>query len=1031
MVNGQLVASPEYWDMDTEVKRVKVTAGETATVMFLNTNGGKVQIVKTMDTDGSLEGWVFYITDQDGTKYGPYTSGEDGTITTETLLPGIYAVEEVIPEGCLYYCKSENPQTVEIKVGETAIVSFANALRPGKMTIEKVDFFGNHLAGAKFLLEWSNDGGETWTPAFYSEEEDVVLGGTSSDVEDGCLVTGDDGVISFENLYPGILYRLTEVEAPDGFVLLSDYAFVGELPIEDLTVTLTVHNSRGFILPESGKAGFRPAAGGILAAAFGMLLGLVLLAGSIVFYGHKTVKNNLCKGENKMRKTHFPRLLSILLCACLLFSLVLPGMAATVDEATIHTDRPASLTIYTYDFTNAAKDGVWSQDSYVSTGQRDPKVEQILGSATRKGASGSTTALENGQNSNGYAIKGKEFTYLKVADFYQFSESERDNRTSGHIEFLYQFDKALASDLLTAIGLTGGTGSYSNANALNDTAWFYQSDVIVAALKNALAANPTGVKDALETYITTHGGVAMPLTDENGYTTATNLPVGLYLLVETKVPEMVTSTTAPFLVSLPMTSVNGGGNGVGGNTGSVTTGGHNWLYDVVVYPKNETGIVTLEKTVREAVVDTGKNSASDGITDGFAHNATGSAGDTMEYQIISTLPTITSQATAISEYTFQDVLSRGLSYVEGTDSVKIEFFTDKACTDKVATWLQSSGKFTVSRAENNDGSHTMTISMSAVGLAEINGAAGSVDNEYDNYKGDNTQYAAYSNYTMRITYSAKLNSDESLVYGDAGNPNEVVLTWKRTSTDYYDTLVDDCHVYSYGINLTKIFSDGKTDQELYDHVLFKLKNATDGCWIIASLDKNEGVWYVTGHTEKESAATAMHPVTWNGTPGQLVIKGLEDDQYILTEIETANSYTLLKENIHIRIVSADDPNRPCDIYDGQEILGIIQNDPRYSFDGGLDLFLENIPQVQLAHNYYTASATVNGNAVVMLNDDVDTGSTNALVPLEVVNTHGWDIPPTGERAVIVLATIGAGVSSFMLVALIFFLIMKKKKGREA
>ena len=53
-----------------------------------------------------------------------------------------------------------------------------------------------------------------------------------------------------------------------------------------------------------------------------------------------------------------------------------------------------------------------------------------------------------------------------------------------------------------------------------------------------------------------NGGTAMPETDENGYSKVDGLDQGLYLLVETRVPENVTSTAAPFLVSLPMTTVD-------------------------------------------------------------------------------------------------------------------------------------------------------------------------------------------------------------------------------------------------------------------------------------------------------------------------------------------------------------------------------------------------------------------------------------------------------------------------------------------
>ncbi len=705
------------------------------------------------------------------------------------------------------------------------------------------------------------------------------------------------------------------------------------------------------------------------------------------------------------------KFLAMLLAVMLVVSCIPAAFAAVIDEATIDSTKTASLTLYKYDFTNAAKDGVWRSDSYVSTGVYDAAVNNTLGAAARKNGE-AESQLGNGQTANGYAIKGVEYTYLKVADIVQFTESEKDGRTDSHIEVLYKINKVLGADLLTALNLADGKNSYANANALDNTSWYYQSDVLITALRNALAANATTTKNALEAYVKAKGGVAMPETDADGKSSVADLPLGLYLLVETRVPEMVTSTTNPFFISLPMTSVNGGmtdGTGTG-----VTTGGHDWLYDVTIYPKNETGIVTLEKTVREAKADTGKNNASAVITDGFAHTATASDGDTLEYQIISTLPTITSAATNLTDYTFVDLLSRGLSY---TGEVTLEFFTDKGCTQSAAKWTEADGKFTVTKTENTDKSHTMTIAMTAAGLAEINAANTGANND------NGALYAGYSNYTLRITYTAKVNSDESMVYGDKGNENTVVLTWKRSNTDYFDTLIDDCHVFTYAIDLSKKFSDGKDAQDLFDHVLFKVQNKTDGYYVQAALNEAEGIWYVTGHTDKEEEATALHPVTWNGKKGQLVLKGVEDDEYILTEIETANGYTLLKNAISVVISAADDAARPCDVYTKDD-LGVIQNDPRYSFDGGVDLRLANIPQTQLAHNYLMASAKVDGNDVTMLEDEADTGSTNAIAPLEVVNTWGFDLPATGEWGALLLPVAGAVA---MAAALVLFVVMLPKR----
>lgn len=145
--------------------------------------------------------------------------------------------------------------------------------------------------------------------------------------------------------------------------------------------------------------------------------------------------------------------------------------------------------------------------------------------------------------------------------------------------------------------------------------------------------------------------------------------------------------------------------------------------------------------------------------------------------------------------------------------------------------------------------------------------------------------------------------------------------------------------------------------------------------------------------------------------------------------ETANGYTLLKNNIDVTITSVDDANRPCDIY-SKDTLGVIQNDPRYNFPNNEDYKLANIPQKQLAHNYQTASATVDGNDVTMLDDEMDAGSKNAIAPLQVVNTRGFETPMTGENGTWALAIGGVLVFCLGTSAFIFFLVFKRRKEQE-
>lgn len=680
------------------------------------------------------------------------------------------------------------------------------------------------------------------------------------------------------------------------------------------------------------------------------------------------------------------KILSLLMALTLLLSFPVAVSAAELEDAPIDESRTGSLTIYKYDMTNAEKDGVWNS-SYVSTGVFDQTgVNDVLG--------GGESALGNGEADCGYAIKGVEFSYVQVADIVQFSESENGSRTDSHVEILYAIDKTKGADFLKALNLADGAQRYINADALDSTKYYYQSDVLIDALAAALESNSTVVKNALEAYISANGGAAMPLTDSYGKTKAENLNLGLYLVVETKVPEMVVSTTDPFLVSAPMTSVNGT---------NATDGGTRWIYDITLYPKNLTGIPSLEKTLRENQNDTGK-------TDAYTHTGTASAGDTIDYQIISTLPSITSESTYLSCYTFVDTLSKGLSYNKG--DVVLEFFTDAACMDSVAKWTEADGKFTVAYNTTDTGDPVMTIEMTAAGLTEINTSKAV-------YSGASMVNSGYSDCTVRITYAAKMDSSNDLVFGDKGNDNKVVLTWKRSSQNYYDTLVDDCHVFSYGIDLTKLFSDGKGD---FSKVEFLIQNKTDNYFVKAELNETEGIYYVVDHVTDKAEATHFVPVKTADSKGKIIVKGLEDDAYTLTEIRTDSGYVLLKQGIDV-VISQKNTDASCAIY-STDVLGLIQNDPRYAtiiHDNG---DLHNMPQKHLEHKLLTASATVDGKKVNMVEDN---GSINAEAPLTVVNTSGFDLPQTGDHGTWMF-TVGGIV--LMASAMVMIFIAGRKKSNR-
>jgi len=249
-----------YWHNDPEPeKTVTVVAGETAEVTFLNEWVGKAKIIKTLANPeaGTVEGWQFTISrivgETDAVYLATITTGADGTIEYD-LEPGQYLITELIEENSLWECITDQSVVITVAAGQTTEVPFTNALRPGKISIHKVDTRGESLDSTEFTLEWSEDG-VNWQPVSYTDSTVPQIGGcTSADlIEGGKLVTDETGLVSFEGLYPTLQYRLTETKAKNGYQLLQSSAYEGGLDVEnELVVSLKVVNAEVFTMPETG-----------------------------------------------------------------------------------------------------------------------------------------------------------------------------------------------------------------------------------------------------------------------------------------------------------------------------------------------------------------------------------------------------------------------------------------------------------------------------------------------------------------------------------------------------------------------------------------------------------------------------------------------------------------------------------------------------------------------------------------------------------------------------------------------------------
>lgn len=719
------------------------------------------------------------------------------------------------------------------------------------------------------------------------------------------------------------------------------------------------------------------------------------------------------------------------------------------DSDIIDTSRTGSLSIYKYDITSAVQDGVYEEGKYDATGKTDTVLESELAN---------------------YAVEGVEYSYLHVGNVETYSvlNSEDEN----FVQLVYE----IPVDLAAILGLTRAesitmTGSNISAPCTNTGVYHYTSQQINDALKDILEADNISSKNNLEEYVIgSSASVALPLTDKEGHTGAEALDLGLYLVVETKVPEEVIDTTNPWFVQIPMTNLSG--------NNTEEEGGTSWFYDITCYPKNQTGNPTLDKLVAnahgEAAAQAGASENyhyltknSDESNEKYVANreeytydstTTASEGDILNYILVSRLPVITSETTYLTQYTFVDTLSEGLTY---NKNVQMAFYdnADDANVNntknaKVVWDLYNAGFETdyvevLTETLHKTGQTQLTVSFTEKGLKLLN----------ENYSG----------HYIVVYYSVTVDSNAKPVLGDEGNLNDVTLTWERTSENYYNTLEDRCYVFTYGIDLTKKFSDDQGDPTKVQFVLY---NQTDTYYVLAdnvgkTVDGKK-VYYVTGKTTEKSKATIFSP----DETGQMVVNGLEGDTYQLTEVATDSGYSLLKDQIVISINTASREISPsvaghtgltpvahthtetCFDKKGALICGYqakhVHTDDCYSVDSKgkkTDILICGYANSDDAANGRTigkiamsvgelmkSSASVddvaaNMSSYIITADQCKTdvklspcNSDNAIVDLAITNSKGFLLPVTGGRGLYAITIIGV-----IAVAVGCYFIAKKRK----
>lgn len=200
-----------------------------------------------------------------------------------------------------------------------------------------------------------------------------------------------------------------------------------------------------------------------------------------------------------------------------------------------------------------------------------------------------------------------------------------------------------------------------------------------------------------------------------------------------------------------------------------------------------------------------------------------------------------------------------------------------------------------------------------------------------------------------ITYTATLNKDA--VLGQSGNTNDVFVTYRNTGDVDRDTEhKSTTKVFTYGIDLLK---KGEGVDKLVG-VKFTL---TDENGKRVDVEKNDSNNFYTPGGNSNTVTT--------GDDGKIYIRGLKPGTYKLTETKTNAGYVLLKDPVVI----------------------VIKEDNAI---GG-------------------AEATVGSKPVTMQNDQKNSGSKTAEVPLTVVNSKGFDLPATGGRGIALFTIAGIAI----------------------
>lgn len=350
-----------------------------------------------------------------------------------------------------------------------------------------------------------------------------------------------------------------------------------------------------------------------------------------------------------------------------------------------------------------------------------------------------------------------------------------------------------------------------------------------------------------------------------------------------------------------------------GSTGDNTRGTDAMLVNI---PKNKGNTAATIKstypTVDKKVQTTERGEFK---TDGNAQ-----IGDKVTYQLTATVPDMTDY----TKYTFKfvDTLTKGLSYVENSVSVKV---ADAAIT-------------TGYTATYDDDSKTLTVAFEDLKTTN---------------KGENATVAAGD--VITVTYNAYITADAA-VTDPATNKVHLEYSTNPDGSGKGESTPSESKVYTYPIEIFKFYKDGETEKGLAN-ATFKLSTSVDSTAAGIELvqDKTGNNSY---HVKGKGETTTITEVT---TPdgGKITIRGLKAGTYYLHEITAPTGFNKLTHPVKIEI-TADENDQSKATYKINDVANAGENSHQVK--------VENMKGTMLPEtgSFGTIGLTILGVAVVLL-----------------------------------------------------------------